>query len=88
MTGSVQIFIIKENFLCPVLVQTLFYTKLTTFMANLKKIRKNQFLTPFHAIDMESRVFWKANIRLIIKIWTDPVTFPYFAKFSQIITFS
>ena len=33
VTGSVQIFIIKENFLCPVLVQTLFYTKLTTFMS-------------------------------------------------------
>ena len=33
MTGSVQIFLIKEKLLCPVLVQTLFYTKLTTFMS-------------------------------------------------------
>ena len=33
VTGSVQIFIIKENFLCPIIAQTLFYTKLTTFMA-------------------------------------------------------
>ena len=33
VTGSVQIFIIKENFLCLIIAQTLFYTKLTTFMA-------------------------------------------------------
>lgn len=33
VTGSVQIFIIMENFLCLIIAQTLFYTKLTTFMA-------------------------------------------------------
>ena len=60
VTGSVQIFIIKENFLCPILVQAFFYTKLTTFMANLPKSTLN---FPFFSEK------WPFLLVFLLEIW-------------------